>query len=152
MDYPILITTDVAGGPATPICKLGSGDSQFNSTVNGTWIEPTKLYCWFKNLFFANPSVVSISINNGADWSIANSALKVSTLAEPSVTSAVPATYTVTQPKGSTNITISATSCRELMPDLDRFIENIYESADELEQALLTIDPKELKKKQRENS
>jgi hypothetical protein len=50
------------------------------------------------------------------------------------------------------NITISATSCRELMPDLDRFIENIYESADELEQALLTIDPKELKKKQRENS
>lgn len=50
------------------------------------------------------------------------------------------------------NITISATSCRELMPDLDRFIENIYESAEELEQVLLTIDPKELKRTKRENS
>lgn len=34
------------------------------------------------------------------------------------------------------SITISATSCRELMPDLDGFIENIYESAKELEDAL----------------
>lgn len=34
------------------------------------------------------------------------------------------------------SITISATSCRELMPDLNKFIENIYQSADELEKAL----------------
>jgi len=34
------------------------------------------------------------------------------------------------------SITISATSCRELMPDLDKFIANIYEAADELEQTL----------------